>query len=155
MGLRGGEEGYGSQQCGTARSADMALAVHLPDAILQCCPSPPSPPSPDCSVPWNTQVLMTGHSRAPAAQLLHGAAEVLVLHHIPTLLCSFLRETVLLLALRGENEPHPKFPAYTKNKNEKLLHGWAQGWPVGRKGLSPRKNLGLRALQLVKHFHPL
>lgn len=118
---------YGSQQCGIAHPANTALALHPPDAILQCCPSPPSPPSPDGSVPRDTQVLMTGHSRVPAAQLPHGAADkALVLHHMRTLPCSFPGETVLLLALRGKNEPHPKFPAYTKKKNEKLPHGCAQ-----------------------------
>lgn len=127
--------------------------------ILQCCPSPPSPPSPGCSVPQDTQVLMMVHSRVPAAQLPHGAADkALVWHHMPTLPCSFLGETVLPLALRGKNEPHPKFSA--KEKNEKLPHGCAKvlardGLWAERAFLQGKALVRAGFLQLVKHLHPL
>lgn len=109
-------------------------------------------------------MLMTGHSRDPAAQLPHRAADkALVLHHIPTLLCPFPGKTVLLLALRGKNEPHPphsKFPTYTKKKNEKLPHGCAQvpardGLWAERAFIQGRALVWAGFLQLVKHFHPL
>lgn len=126
---------WAARACGEVRKAMAASSAALPaprtwpwqrTRQMPFCSAAPRPHRRPALTALSPGTLMMGHSRAPAAQLLHGAAEVLVLHHIPALLCSLLRETVLLLALRGENEPHPKFPAYTKNKNEKLLHGWAQ-----------------------------
>jgi len=119
-----------------------------------------TPPSPDCSVPWDTQLLMVEHSRVPAAQLLYRAVDKHLLctthpHHY-----AFFLGTVLLLALRSKNELHPKFPAYTKKKNEKLAHGCAQvpardGLWAERAFLHRRALVWAGFLQLVKHFHPL
>lgn len=62
-----------------------------------------------------------GTQQSPSTSVPTGAADrALVLHCMPTVLCSFPAETALLLALRGRNEHQPKFLAYTKKKNEKL-----------------------------------
>lgn len=81
-------------------------------------------------------MLMTGHSRASAAQVPHRAADkVLILHHIPTLLC--LGNLSCCLPSEAKMDFIPNSPPIPRRKMRNFpmdVHGSQPGMAYGQKG---------------------
>lgn len=147
----------GSQGGEGARNAARTRHWQGTDAIQ---PSAPSPPIPNCSIPWDTQVILMGHSRVPAPQCPHGQHT----KHLFCTICPRFRAHVLLkrsccLPSEAEMNTSPNSSPTPRRKRRNcpwVCIGPSQEWPVGRKGLSPRTALVQAGfLQLVKHSYPL